>query len=193
MLALLGTLLTGVFSGGATGLLGVLLQRFFDMKKQQNDLELVKLNNQNALEVRRLELDAQAKIAERGAEAQERVADLDTQAREAEAAARDYQASMQADRATYLAPEAQQTSRLARSLMALVDFARGIIRPGVTVYVLALETVLMLWVRDLYQRSLVQMTPVETHQLMHDVVGTVSYLAVTCTVWWFGIRPARQK
>lgn len=193
MLALLGTLLTGVFSGGATGLLGVLLQRFFDMKKQQNDLELVKLNNQNALEVRRLELDAQAKIAERGAEAQERVADLDTQAREAEAAARDYQASMQADRATYLAPEAQQTSRLARWLMAFVDFARGIIRPGVTVYVLALETVLMLWVRDLYQRSLVQMTPVETHQLMHDVVGTVSYLAVTCTVWWFGIRPARQK
>jgi hypothetical protein len=193
MLALLGTIITGVMSGGATGLFGVLLQRYFDMKKQQNDLELVKVNNANALQVRQLELEAQAKMADRAADAQERVAALDTQARESEAAARDYQASMQADRATYLAPEAQQSSRTARILMAIVDFMRGIIRPGVTIYVLGLETMLVLWVRDMYQRAAFTLTPAQTHDLALQIIGVVVYLATAIPVWWFGIRPSRQK
>lgn len=193
MLTILGTLISGIFSGGATGLLGVLLQRIFDLKKQAQDIELVKLNNANALEVRKLELDAQERMTNRTAEAQERVADLDAQAREAEAAERSYQASHASDKATYLAPEAQQQSRVARWLMALVDFCRGIIRPGVTVYALALLTVLVFWVRDMYARSLITLTPQQTQELALQIIGTVTYLATTCTVWWFGVRGQSQS
>lgn len=193
MMEFFGTLLTGILSGGATGLLGVLLQRWFDYKKQAQDIELVRINHANALEVRRLELEAQERMANRAADVQERVADLDAQAREAEAAERSYQVSMQADRATYLAPEAQQTSRLARWLMAVVDFARGIIRPGVTVYALVLLTILTLWVRDMYARSLLQLTPAQTQELTMQVIGTVTYITTTVVVWWFGARPMSRK
>jgi hypothetical protein len=195
MMDLIGSLVSGVLSGGATGLLGLLLKHWFDFKTRQQDLELVRLNHANALEVRKLELDAQQRIAERGAQAQERVAEVEAAAREAEAAERSYQASHESDRATFLAPEAQRTSRLARWLMAAVDAFRGIIRPGVTIYVLVLLTMLLVWVQHLFERAQLQLTPEQTKDLALQVIGTVTYLCTTVTVWWFGVRgqPAPRR
>ena len=98
---------------------------------------------------------------------------------------------MASDRATYLAPEAHQGSRLARWAMGLVDMVRGLMRPAITTYTLALLTLVMLWVRELYLRAGLQMTPTQVHELAMQCVGTVVYLATTTVVWWFGVRPGQ--
>lgn len=191
MMDILGSVLTSVLGGGATGLLGVLLQRWFDHRKAQADMALVKLQLEAAERTRRLELEHQASMADRVEATKALEAQLALQAREIEADAAAYAASVGADRATYLAPEAQAGSRAARWMMALVDLVRGLVRPGITAYSLVLLTMVFWWVQDLARRAGAPMTAEQLHQLTMQCVGTVFYLATTCVVWWFGVRPGQ--
>lgn len=193
MIEVLGAIASGVFTGGATGLIGVLLQRFFDFKAKRLEVDLVKLNHENALALRTLELDRQERIAVRTAEADELIAQTEAQAREAEAAERTVQASYEADRATYLTGAAQQQSRAARILMALADFARGIIRPLGTVYLMAVTTAMFWWTTKLAGEYGVKMTADQVLQLQMNLIGTITYCFTTSWVWWFGVRPAQPK
>lgn len=191
MMEIFGAVLTSVLGGGATGLLGVLLQRWFDQRKAQADLRLVELQLAAAERTRRLELEHQAAMADRVEATKALEAQLALQAREIDADAAAYAASMGADRATYLAPEAQAGSRWARAAMALVDLVRGLVRPGITAYSLALLTMVFWWVQDLYRRAGAPMTAEQLHQLAMQCLGTVFYLSTTCVVWWFGVRPGQ--
>jgi hypothetical protein len=200
ILTMLGGMISSVLSGGATGLLGVVMQRLFDWMHRGQDLELVRLNNAHALQLAQVD----ASKAERAAQSQERVAQLDAdartavaqsdaQAREDEAAARSLMASYQADRASYLDAGAQGQSRVARWLMALVDFVRGIIRPGLTAFLVWETTILLAWARELVARSGLSLTVDQSHQLVMQIVQTVLYLATVAVVWWFGTRPPARK
>jgi hypothetical protein len=104
MLAILGTLISGVISGGATGLLGVLLQRWFDLKNRDRDIQIVQLNHQNALALAQMESE-RARIR---ADADMAIADRESEAKEEEAASRSLVASYEHDKANYLQPEAQK-------------------------------------------------------------------------------------
>jgi hypothetical protein len=191
MMDLFSTLFTGILSGGATGLLGLLLQRWFDAKKAQQDIQLVKLQLDAAAASRQMELAAQERMASKAADVQLAQAQLDAQAREVEAAERSYVASTQTDRATYSTPEAQQQSRVVRWMMGLADLVRGLVRPSITGYTLWMLTAVFLWVRELYSQTGLQLTPEQVHDLAMQCVGTVFYLATTCVVWWFGVRPGQ--
>lgn len=193
LLEIASSLLTGVFSGGATGLLGILIQQFGDAKKRASDLEVLRENNKLTLELAAREAENKLKAAQIDAASAERLAELDAMARADATASGDYRASMKADRATYLDKDSQRRSKFATWLMAIVDFTRGIIRPGITVYAMVLQTLLLYWVHDMMLRS---QTPLATDlqsKLIMEVVGTTSYLVTTCTVWWFGVRPAQRK
>jgi len=50
-------ILSALASGGATGLIGVFLQRFFDFKGKQQDLELVRINNEHARLLAQMDVD----------------------------------------------------------------------------------------------------------------------------------------
>ena len=79
-------------------------------------------------------------------------------------------------------------SRLARWAMGAVDFLRGIIRPGATIYGYVLLTYLLIWVQQLYAEKALQLSPEQAAKLAAEVIGTVTYLATTCATWWFGVR-----
>jgi hypothetical protein len=190
---LLGTVVTGVLSGGATGLIGIALQQWGDSRKRTDDLARLRLEHEQTRELAKLEADKQLELAKLGADSAERLAQLQAEARIEESADLNYRASFEHDRATYLDKGAQAQSRAARWMMAVVDFVRGIIRPGATIYSMGLLTVLMLWVRDLYARTGVTLTPDQTMRLVMEIVGTCTYLATTTTVWWFGVRPAQRR
>jgi len=183
-----------VVSGGATGLLGVLLQRFFDHKAKVLEVEVVKLNHLNALaladkesERLRARADADVKVAESQAEAQTASAEADMQAREAEADAKNLQASMASDKATYV-PAGAVSGGIAW-LLALVDFMRGILRPGLTAYLAGLVTVMFFWVRDLAEVHGVSISGEQAVMLMNQIIAAILYVFVTSTTWWFGSRP----
>ena len=108
------------------------------------------------------------------------------------------------DKATYLSAGAQDWAkvsgwwpRLVTGLvvlaMSLVDFLRGLIRPGATAYTLALQTALLWWVGDLYRQRQLTLSAGQQAELVMLVVGTTSYLCTTCVVWWFGARPQSRR
>lgn len=196
MFALLGTIVTSILSGGATGLLGLVIQRWFDFRNRAQDLELVRINHEQARELAKIEAGAAARaaqaqetVAQKQAEAHVQSAELDVQARADEAAARSYVASLEADRARYLDADAQRSSRLARWAMALVDFTRGMVRPVLTAYLVVVAHLMFYWAQQLAAQYGKQLSADQVHNLILQIVGTLLYLATTAVVWWFGSRP----
>jgi hypothetical protein len=191
MLGILGTLLTGVLGGGATGLLGVLLQRYFDHKNRQLDIEIVKLNHQNALAL----ADKETERSRLRADADTAMAEQDTQAREAEADARSLVASFEHDKATYLDPAAQRRKgRVGAALslmMGLVDFVRGVLRPGLTIYLTVIVTLMFRELMVLLGARGYVFDNGEIVKLLAQIVATLLYCFTTCVVWWFGSRPKK--
>lgn len=198
---LLSSMVSGVLSGGATGLLGMGIQIYADVKRREHDLNLLRLQNEQSLKIREIDAAQQKDLANITAESADRLATLQAQARADETASADYLASQGADRATYLAAGAQdapppgsdpwlvRTSALTRILMAVVDTLRGLIRPGVTMYSMVLLTLMLYWVRDLYDSAGLKMTDAQAMQLAGEVITTTTYITTTVVVWWFGRRP----
>jgi hypothetical protein len=187
------SLLAGGGLGSITGLIGTALTKWDEGRKRAMDLEMARLQATQTQELLKLEQAHALQLAGLNAASQERLADIQAQARADEAASADYRASLDADRATYSAPAAQAQSRLVRWLMGVVDFLRGIIRPGATIYSMALLTILMLWVLDLYRTRALTLTPDQTQRLVMEIIGTVTYLVTTCVTWWFGVRAGPRK
>lgn len=185
MFEILGTLLTGVLSGGATGLIGVLIQRFFDLQHKKQDLEQLKLRLENAKELALIE-----------SERAKRAGELELEGKFVETDASILTASFKHDAASYLAPDAQQrkgwVGGMAVGLMAVVDFVRGILRPGMTAYLCWLVTVMFFWARDVAQANGVHLTAEHAMQIVVQVIATILYVFTTSALWWFGTRPPKQ-
>lgn len=186
MIEILTSVLGAVFSGGATGLLGIGIQRWFDFKNRQQDIEITKLQLANAIELAKLEADRATRVSE-----------MDMEARFVEADAGVMQASFRHDAANYLSPEAQKrkgwVGGFVITLMALVDFLRGALRPGMTAYLCGLVTVMFFWVQSTSERYGMSLTPEQAFQMMMQIIVTILYVFTVSATWWFGTRPPKQR
>jgi len=193
MLTILGTLISGILSGGATGLLGVLLQRYFDLQHKKQEIEIVKLNLQNSIELAKMENER----AQQRNETDLQLADRQLEATLSETDSANLIASFKHDSATYLDATAQRRKGFVGALvvfmMASVDFLRGIIRPGMTAYLCVLVTIMFMWVRELANTHGVKLTSEQVQELMVQIIATILYVFTVCTVWWFGVRPPNQS
>ena len=192
MFTLLGTIISGVLGGGATGLLGVLIQRWFDLKNRDRDLEVLRMNLQNSIQLAQLESER----ARMRADADERIADRDAEARENEADSKSMVASYEHDRAAYLDKSAQRRKGflggLITLMMAFVDFTRGILRPGLTIYLTAIVTVMFLQIRAMLELKGIEMTSEQLLTLLAQIIATILYCFSACVLWWFGTRPPKK-
>lgn len=193
MLDLLGMLVSGVLSGGATGLIGVGIQRWFDYKNRQQDIEIVKLNLANTVELSKLESDrariqADISLTESNNNLEMSLALADSEA---------LQASIAADSTQYLDKAAQRkrgwVANLVTLMMATVDFTRGMLRPGMTIYLCILVTAMFTWAQELAAAHGVNITASQVSDLINQIIATVLYVFTTITLWWFGSRPAKTK
>jgi hypothetical protein len=198
------TILGGVFSGGATGLIGIAIQRFAEYKKQQLEIEVVKLNHQNALALAeketdraRLRAESDQAIADRSADAREREAEEDARARQIEADSRSLLASYEHDRASYLEKGAMlgkgKSAAFLRVMMGLVDFARGILRPGLTIHLTVVVTMMFTTMLAMLQAVGHQFTVAEIMPVLQLIVQTITYCWTTCVIWWFGTRQSQGR
>lgn len=185
---ILATIFSGVLGGGATGLLGILIQQWGEHKKRGHDLDVMKQQHLQTLELSRQENEQKLQLANVTTASAERLAEIQAAARAEEMSSEDYRASMDNDRARYLSPEAQK-NWFVIVMMGIVDFMRGIIRPGITLYGMAILTMLLTWVHDMWLRSQLNLSPDDTKKLVMEIVGTATYITVTSVVWWFGRRP----
>lgn len=193
MLEIFSTLLTGVLSGGATGLLGVLLQRFFDHKAKALEIEVIKLNHANSLELARLENER----ADNRNRTDLELASVQLEGEQAEQDAQNLRAAFAHDRATYLPADAlvnqHWTSKLVVLMFGFVDTLRGVIRPGMTAYLCVLVTFMFYWVKELAKEYGLTLSPEQVYQLMLQIVTTILYVFTVTTLFWFGTRGKSTK
>lgn len=179
MLDWLGNLAGAVFGGGITGILGVVVQRFFDLKNKDRDLELVKVKNAHELQLKQVDLQIMNQ------EWAQRV-----KVAEVEAAGHEAVADSQAFAASFNEPQryaAGASLNPAQTwLMVILDFVRGIIRPGLTLYLCLLTTLVYFQAREVQLQA--WPAPDEAYGIVKQVIGTILYLFTTCLLWWFGVR-----
>ena len=177
-MAILETLFTSILSGGATGLLGILVQRWADLKNKEIDLKASRERMAHERELRQIDLDL---MAEEWA-ARTRVAQIEVHGKEAVAESHAFAASFQ---------EPVRFSGAAKSIgqgWALIglDFLRALVRPGLTVYLCVLTTLVYVQARELLGGVGVELT--QASDLMRMIIGNILYLTTTCVLWWFGTR-----
>ena len=182
MLELIGTGIMGILSGGATGLLGVGIQRLADYWNKKQDLEKLKLQYDHEANMR----DKDAAIMEQEWAARTKVAEVEGASREAVADAGAFAASFGMEPTRY--SEGVKPGKVAGFLLVLLDAIRGIVRPGLTLYLCWIATMM-------YEESRAVLAiadlPTNTDLVMNvyqQIVFTLLYLFTTCVLWWFGTR-----
>lgn len=179
----LAEVLMSVASGGATGLLGAVVSRIGDYKNKQLDIELQKMKHSNELSLRevdatimQLELEARKNIAATEAETA-----MEVSGNTALVAALNSEPKQYANKDKFT--KAQNT------LMVLLDFIRGVIRPGLTLYLCAITTAVWMQAGEIIKS---QPIPVGSSvEIYTQITSTVLYLTSCCVLFWFGSRPPK--
>lgn len=171
-----------ILSGGATGLIGTGLSLFADHFKRKQDLEAKRLDHAHDLALRaddRLTIQAEY-------DGQERVAKVEGEAAEAVADAGAFSASFNMEPKRFADPK--KAGPVVQFLWGILDFWRGLIRPGLTTYLVVIVT-FMYWELTAILETHDGMLPLtKVEELVVLIVSTVLYLTTTVVLWWFGTR-----
>lgn len=186
MLDLITGAASAIFAGGATGLLGVAFQRFFDFlhQRQVAQLERDKMAHQVAMkkvdaEILREEWAARTKVAQEEGETKREVAEIEA-----------FGKSLLREPERYAVGERPKgwLGAIGWFVLALVDAVRGIIRPGLTLYLAWIAT-------KLYEQNRATVAILDLGEnvtavleIHKHIVFTLLYLFTTCVLWWFGTR-----
>lgn len=183
MLDLLGTFFSSIISGGMTGILGVVVQRIADYKNKQLDIEMNR--EKMAHEVALRQVDHQ--IVSQEWVGRTTVAQIEADGREAVADSQAFAASFNEPQRY---SDAVKPSRKQAWLLVVLDFIRGLVRPGLTIYLCILTTLVYYHARTLITDKPID--PAYATELVKMIVGTILYLTTTCLLWWFGVRNKAQ-
>ncbi|MGE4568553.1 MAG: hypothetical protein AB7C90_05125, partial [Bacteroidales bacterium] len=157
------------------------------------NLKAQRLKNQHELQMREYD------IKEREQEAKLQIA-VETARSEAEiekAEAAAYVESMRNANADTLTAEklqiltssaAGKPGKIIAFLMGMVDTFRASIRPGLTVYLVGLTTLLTFRAIQILQAKEALLSPDQARALFSEVSDVVIYLTVSVVTWWFGDR-----
>lgn len=179
ILELVGTAITGVLTGGATGILGVIAQRFADYKNRQLDIQLEIAKFNHTVEVKKLD----AEIMKQEYAARMEIAKVETEGASDVAASNAFAASYQLEPKQYTSGA---LTAVQRWWFVILDFIRGVIRPGLTIYLCVIVTLIWLEVRALLGEN--ALTKEQAFELVKYLVGTICYVWTTVTLWYFGTR-----
>jgi Flp pilus assembly protein TadB len=79
---------------------------------------------------------------------------------------------------------------LAAFMLVCVDVFRGVMRPGITSYLLVIES-LIAWQLYLLLNSFTALDSAEALILFTTIINSIVFLTSTSVTWWFGSRPNR--
>ena len=179
MLELLGAVFSGILGGGASGLLGVAIQRFFDMKNRQLDLQLENQRAANKI----AEIKAQAEVMREEWIGRDKVAATEGAAKIEVADAAAFAESYKLEPQKYSGPTLTSGQQW---VMVMLDALRGSVRPLLTFYLCALVTVIYYLARDKMRAE--DLTAEQTLEAWKLLIGTILYVWTTVTMWYFGTR-----
>lgn len=168
MLEFLGDAILSIVSGGATGLLGSVISGFTEFKKQQLIYSHEEKMAEIDIKTTQMEIDGAERIA--GIEAESAISVADANA---------LSESYKADAANY-------SSSKSSAWFVFVDVIRGLIRPALTLYLMAISTMIYLDLDALMAGE--AYTASEAKIMVAQVINTLLYITTTVVLWWFGTR-----
>lgn len=185
------------FSGGATGLAGMFIQRFFENKEKQHDLDVIKEQNRSMevvaqMEINRTELQIQGQIE---------AAQQERWAREVESDNELQAVSYDHDKATVMSDKllryvinrsGKWSGRLISFLLGITAVLRKGIRPWLTIYLCVLTSIMYGDYHEILTNNDSLFTVKDIQMVVAHIVDTVTYLTTTCLVWWFGVSQTRK-
>lgn len=168
-----------VISGGATGLIGTAVQSVYQYKTRQLDIDLEKTKAAN--EIEKIKLDIEMQKQEWSSRTQ--IATIQTTGEVDKADAAALVASYDMEPKQY--SEKSLLTHGQEWIMVLLDALRAIIRPGLTVYLCVVTSLIYF-----ETRGLIQIVDNQTNAfaLLEKLVNTILYVTTTCILWWFGSR-----
>jgi len=181
MFEIIGTLFTSIVSGGATGLFGVAIQRYFDLKNKSIELEFEVKKFGHEIDMKNIDLQ----IMQKESEAKVQVAEVNAQAAESVADAQAFAASFKEPQS--FGQDHSVTKNQGWAIITL-ELIRGLVRPGLTIYLIVLTTLVYFHAETFLRSEGVVMDVSHAMKLTELVVGTILYLTTTCVLWWFGTR-----
>lgn len=180
---LLTTIFGSIFSGGATGLLGVIIQRWADFKNRQLDLQLEKEKRET--EIAKRKADAEIMSAEWNGRMKVAQTEGET--------AKEVAASQAFAQTLFKEPERYSSGTFTAGqqwILVLLDALRGSVRPLLTIYLCALTT--FVWYQVKLKLEVEELDAGAAMQVWQLVVQNILYLTTTVVLWWFGTRNKQQ-
>jgi len=174
-------LLGSIVSGGMTGILGVSVQRFADYFNKKQDLKKMQLEFDHQANMKKLDAD----IMVREYEQQAKIVVAEGEARVAEADAEAFAVSFNQEPKKYSV--GTKTGPIANGFLVALDFIRGLVRPGLTIYLCAITTLIYLEAKTI-MATVEVFTADQAIDIHNTIVATILYLTTTCVLWWFGTR-----
>lgn len=172
-------IITSIIGGGATGLLGVIIQRFADHKNKQLDMEKIKSQNDHEIALRKVD----AEIMQQEWAARTQVAETEGYYKESVEDSKAFASSLMSEPQLYSVNV--KPNKFQGSMLVILDFIRGLVRPGLTIYLCVLTSLIYF---HAYKMLGVAMESTQAYEVLKLIIGTVLYLFSTCLLWWFGVR-----
>lgn len=173
---------TSLLSGGLSGILGGAIGRVFDFLGEKQKLKVKELDYKHDVDLKKLDMEA----ADREWAARTQISKQEGEAKIEVADAQAFAESMFKEPTRYSTP----TTGWANILLTVLDFIRGIVRPGITVALMVFTFAMYNEIKDIMSVAGVSLTGAQAFAIYEIIVNTVLYLTSTTIGWWFASRPA---
>lgn len=170
--------IASVLSGGLTGVIGSVTQKVFEYKSKQLDVELQKEKYANEILLKKADAEIMAQEWAARTKIAEKEADAKVDAEDAKA----FAAALTSE------PQKYHEGSLTVGqnwMMVMLDFLRGIIRPGLTIYLCGITTAIYIQAKNIMGTDL---QVGQAYELVDHIVNTILYLCTSCVLFWFGTR-----
>lgn len=164
-------LLSSAAGGGALGVIGNFLKGKAEIKIKQLDHEHEK--EMKNIDIRAAEADAKIKM----------------QLSALESSGRIEEAKVNAEHTILKSSHDMDTARYGGGI---IDFARGIMRPLITLYLLLIMSYIGYELNKLVG-GLKSMDDKELFSMYDSLINSIVFLTTTAVTWWFGSRPTNKK
>lgn len=178
-------LITSAFGGGLTGLLGGVVDKVFTYKTKK--LEIEQNRERFAHEVNMRKADAEIMAQEWAART--KVAEVEGEAKVAVEDSKAFAVSLATEDKNYLDYLDKLNSKQDWFFVVL-EFVKGMIRPGLTLYLCLLTTLLYVKASKLVPSEI---DPSQALAMVDSIMNTIMYLTTTCVLWWFGTRNKEKR
>lgn len=182
MLAFLANLFSGGAIGAITGIAGGAIQRHYDLKNSQLQMQKDAQTNTHELELRKLDIEA----TKAEAESNYKVSELTTQSQELAGDVQLRTASYQLEPQMY-ADKSKITSFM-NGVFSALDVVRGLVRPGLTAYFAVFFSLITWKCFSILNHEGVSVSPDDAYELVQKCVDLAITLFSACTTFYFGTR-----